>query len=70
MDEVQRILQHRHCRRCGKAFTGAGYKDRYCSKECFESDGSEAKSKLKKYVLFIIVLWGVVIAAVAVTGGF
>lgn len=70
MDEPQRILQHRHCRRCGKAFTGSGYNERFCSKECFEYDGAEAKSKLKKYVLFIAVLWAVVIIAVVATGGF
>ena len=66
--EKQRIPQHRHCRRCGKAFVGEGYKDRYCSQACFDSDGSEAKSKLKKYAVVIVILWVVVAAAVLVVG--
>ena len=66
--EKQRIPQHRHCRRCGKAFVGEGYNDRYCSKECFEADGSVAKAKLKKYAVILVVLWIIVGAAVLVVG--
>lgn len=66
--EKPRILQHRHCRRCGKAFTGEGTNGRYCSKECFDLDGSEARSKLKKYAIVVVALWVVVVAAVLVVG--
>lgn len=67
-EEKQRILQHRHCLRCGKAFTGPGVKERYCSQECFESDGSDAKAKLKKYAVIMVALWAVVIVAVFLVG--
>lgn len=68
MEEKQRIPQHRHCRRCGKAFVGEGYQERYCSEECFRQDGSEAKSKLKKYALIMVVLWAAVIVTVLLVG--
>ncbi len=60
-----KIPQHRHCRKCGKAFLGDGF---YCSKECAEEDGREAKKKLYRYIAAIGVLWAVVIVAVAVVG--
>ncbi len=68
MEEKQRIPQHRHCRRCGKAFTGEGVQGHYCSEDCFKLDGSEAKSKLKKYAVVIGILWAVIIAAVLLVG--
>lgn len=66
-DDVQRIPQHRHCRNCGKAFT-TGYEERFCSKECYEYAGAEAKSKLKKYMVIVVALWAVVAVAVVVIG--
>jgi predicted nucleic acid-binding Zn ribbon protein len=60
-----KIPQHRHCRRCGKAFVGEGY---YCSEECKELDGQATKKKLYRYIIEIVVLWAVVIAAVLVIG--
>lgn len=68
MEEKQRIPQHRHCRRCGRAFAGEGYRDRYCSEECFAADGTEAKGKLRKYAVITGVLWIVVIATVLLVG--
>ncbi|MBO4356904.1 MAG: DUF2116 family Zn-ribbon domain-containing protein, partial [Candidatus Methanomethylophilaceae archaeon] len=50
---TERIPQHRHCRNCGKAFT-TGYEERFCSKECYEYAGAEAKSKLKKYMVIVV----------------
>ena len=59
-EHTVKIPQHRHCRRCGKAFVGEGF---YCSDECKDADGQEAKRKL-----YIAVLWAVVIVAVVVVG--
>ncbi len=67
-DDVQRIPQHRHCRRCGKAFTGEGIEGQFCSKECHEYAGAEAKSKLRKYMIVVVLLWAVVAVAVVVVG--
>ena len=60
-----KIPQHRHCRRCGKAFIGEGP---YCSDECRDLDGQAAKKKLYRYIAEIAILWAVVIAAVLVIG--
>lgn len=62
---VAKIPQHRHCSSCGKAYVGDG---RYCSSECEDQDGTEAKRKLKRYAAIIVLLWAVVIVAVVVTG--
>ena len=51
------IPQHRHCAKCGKAFTGGGM---YCSEMCRESSGKEVRGKLWK-------LGGIWIAIVAAT---
>ena len=64
-ETVERIPQHRHCVGCGKAFVGEGF---YCSDECKDADGQEAKRKLYRYIAAIAVLWAVVIVAVVVVG--
>ncbi len=64
-ERTVKIPQHRHCRKCGKAFVGEGL---YCSDSCRDSDGKEAKRKLYRYIAAIAVLWAVVIVAVAVAG--
>lgn len=64
-EHTVKIPQHRHCRVCGKAFVGDGL---YCSEECEKADGAEAKKKLAKYVVAMVVLWAVVIVAVVVAG--
>ena len=63
--QTVKIPQHKHCRRCGNAFVGEGY---YCSSECKELDGAEAKKKLRKYGLIVVVLWVITIAAVILIG--
>ncbi|MCQ2070439.1 MAG: DUF2116 family Zn-ribbon domain-containing protein [archaeon] len=60
-----KIPQHRHCRKCGKAFVGEGY---FCSDECHDTEGAEAKKKLRKYLVVVVILWAVTIGAVIVTG--
>lgn len=59
-----KVPQHHHCRKCGNAFIGEGY---YCSEACKKTDGDAARKSLRKYILMLVVLWAVVIAAVVVT---
>ncbi len=49
-DKPDRIPQHRHCRNCGRAFSGEGD---YCSKDCEDSKRSELKKKKN----ILIVIW-------------
>ncbi|MGI6472459.1 MAG: DUF2116 family Zn-ribbon domain-containing protein [Candidatus Methanomethylophilaceae archaeon] len=53
MADTEKIPQHRHCINCGRAFTGVG---NYCTDECRDSSGKDAKKKLKKYTLVLVVL--------------
>lgn len=62
-DQPERIPQHRHCRKCGKAFTGDG---QFCSEECSGSAGKEAKKKVRKLFMLWIVIAVVTIAAVVI----
>ena len=59
-----KIPQHRHCRKCGKAFVGEGY---YCSDECKKTDGDAARKSLRRYMILFIALVGISIAAIVVT---
>ena len=61
MSDTERIPQHRHCRNCGKAFTGDGD---YCSKEC--EDGRKSEIKRKKNGLIIIWVLAVLIMIYAI----
>lgn len=56
---ADRIPQHRHCEACGKAFAG---EDHFCSAECKESAGKNAKGKIRK--LFLV--WIVIVVATVV----
>lgn len=58
MAEVERIPQHRHCVKCGKAFTGVG---NFCGDGCRDSTGRETKKKLYAYIAIMIVLVGITI---------
>ena len=62
-DQPEKIPQHKHCHRCGKAFTGDGL---FCGDECKESTGKEAKSKLKKLGLIWLVIVAVTLVLVAI----
>lgn len=53
MSDVEKILQHRHCIDCGKAFTGVG---NYCTDECRDSSGKVMKKKLRNYLIVLGVL--------------
>ncbi|MDR3074411.1 MAG: DUF2116 family Zn-ribbon domain-containing protein [Candidatus Methanoplasma sp.] len=62
-DQPEKIPQHKHCRNCGKAFTGDGL---FCGEDCRGSAGSEAKKKIRKLFLVWLLIVGVTIAAAAV----
>ena len=58
-DQPERIPQHRHCHGCGKAYVGEG---EFCSDECKDSAGKDAKKKIKKLAL----IWLAIVAATTV----
>lgn len=65
-EPIERIPQHKHCIRCGKAFiTGEG---RYCSAECKALKADELKKSKRK----LLVIWAVavVIMVIAIAIGF
>ena len=49
-DKIERIPQHRHCRACGKAYTGDGD---YCSEEC----ENEKKNEIRKKKNILMIIW-------------
>ena len=51
----EKIPQHRHCSKCGKAHLGEG---RFCSEEC-QSVSSDTLKKKKRQLLF---LYGITMA--------
>ena len=61
---VERIPQHRHCEKCGKAFVGKG---RFCSPECEETARGEVKGKLRKLMLIWVALVAVVVVCVVIS---
>lgn len=61
---VERIPQHHHCEKCGKAFVGNG---KFCSAECSETAGDEVKRKLRKLMLIWVALVAVVVVCLLVT---
>lgn len=61
---VERIPQHRHCEKCGKAFVGD---DRFCSEDCRTTASSEVKRQLRKLGLIWVALVAVVVVCVVIT---
>jgi predicted nucleic acid-binding Zn ribbon protein len=45
----EKIPQHRHCSKCGKAFIG---EDRYCSEEC-KIVSSQTLKKRKRQLIYL-----------------
>ena len=57
---TEKIPQHRHCVSCGKAFVGEG---KFCSDACRETSSVEVKGKLRKYLIYEVILVAVVVIA-------
>ena len=57
---TEKIPQHRHCVSCGKAFVGEG---KFCSDACRETSSAEVKGKLRKYLIYEVILVAVVVIA-------
>ena len=59
----EKLPQHRHCVKCGKAFVGDG---EFCSEACRTTATDESKKKLRKlavvWVAIVVVTVGLVIA--------
>ena len=51
----EKIPQHRHCAKCGKAHLGEG---RFCSEEC----KAESSGTLKKKKRQLLILYGITVA--------
>ena len=62
---ADRIPQHRHCVKCGKAFVGD---DDFCSAECRAGATQEAKKKLRKLGIIWVAIVAVTIAVVVMVG--
>lgn len=62
---ADKIPQHRHCEECGTAFVGEG---NFCSEECKETAGIQAKKKLKKLGLIWVALIVITIAVIVMFG--
>jgi predicted nucleic acid-binding Zn ribbon protein len=54
----EKLLQHKHCRQCGKAVSS---EDKYCDQGCKDSYNKDQRSKLTQYIILLIV-GGVIIA--------
>ena len=62
MSDVERIPQHRHCRNCGKAFTGGGD---YCSEECENGRKDEIRKKKNRLIIIWVAAVLLMILAIA-----
>ena len=60
-DKPERIPQHRHCLKCGKAFVGEG---QYCSEEC--ENGKKEEIKKKRNILLIIWILAILMMVYAI----
>lgn len=61
----EKIPQHRHCRRCGKAFIGEG---QFCTDGCSEISTAETKKKMFKLFGIWMVLVAITIVAIVFLG--
>ncbi|MBI5000416.1 MAG: DUF2116 family Zn-ribbon domain-containing protein [Euryarchaeota archaeon] len=55
---TEKLLQHRHCRQCGRAISAD---DKYCDDKCKDSYNKDQRGKLTQYIILLIV-GGVIIA--------
>ncbi|MDD1756376.1 MAG: DUF2116 family Zn-ribbon domain-containing protein [Methanomassiliicoccales archaeon] len=56
----ERIAQHHHCRKCGKAFVGDGP---FCSQECKAYHDANLKRKKKQLTLLYVITFVILILA-------
>ncbi len=62
---TEKIPQHRHCSKCGKAFLG---EDRFCSEECKVSNTDLLKKRKRQLLLLYGLTVVVLIAALLLAG--
>lgn len=63
---TERIPQHRHCARCGKAFLGD---DRFCSEECRVTNNDLLRKKKRQLLILYGLTFVVLIVALFALGG-
>ncbi len=63
---TEKIPQHRHCARCGKAFLG---EDRFCSEECRMSNSKLLKKKKRQLLILYALTIVVLVVALFAFGG-
>ena len=57
-----RIAQHRHCRKCGKAFVGS---EAFCSQECKSTHDTNLQKKKKQLTILYLATFIILILALA-----
>ncbi|MBI0583862.1 MAG: DUF2116 family Zn-ribbon domain-containing protein [Methanomassiliicoccus sp.] len=62
---VEKIPQHRHCSRCGKAHLG---EDRFCSDDCRATSGDSLKKKKRQLLILYAITVAVLIIALFFLG--
>lgn len=63
---TEKIPQHRHCSKCGKAFLG---EDRFCSEECKVTNNEQLKKRKRQLLILYGLTVVVLIAALLFVGG-
>lgn len=62
---TERIAQHRHCRKCGKAFVGG---EAWCSEECKAVYTANLQRKKKQLTILYIATFIILILALVFVG--
>lgn len=62
---TERIAQHRHCRKCGKAFVGD---DPMCSDECRKDYTGNIQKKKRQLLLLYVATFIILILALVYVG--
>lgn len=48
----EKLLQHKHCRQCGRAISAD---DKYCDQSCKDAYNKDQRGKLTQYIILIII---------------
>lgn len=62
---IEKIAQHRHCRKCGKAFVGD---EPFCSDDCKKSFTGNIQKKKKQLTVLYVVSFIILLLALIFVG--
>ncbi|MEM0449852.1 MAG: DUF2116 family Zn-ribbon domain-containing protein [Methanomassiliicoccales archaeon] len=62
---IEKIAQHKHCRKCGKAFIGDGTE---CSEKCKEEYENTMQKKKRQLIILYIATFIILILALIYVG--